>query len=91
MSARLVRPHDQDAEEDEVELARLIIDPARRRSRLGRALVTRLLVMARATGKASCLLRVAQGTSRRSACTGRPLQTPNRCGQTEGIHASGEK
>ena len=48
-----------DEEEDEVELARLIIDPARRRSGLGRELVTRLLVMARATGKASCLLRVA--------------------------------
>ena len=48
-----------DEEEDEVELARLIIDPSRRRSGLGRQLVMQLLVAARATGKRACLLRVA--------------------------------
>ena len=48
-----------DDAEDEVELARLIIDPARRRFGFGRHLVARLLVAARATGKRACLLRVA--------------------------------
>ena len=47
-----------DEEEDEVELARLIVDPARRRSGLGRALVASLVEAAAATGLAGCLLRV---------------------------------
>ena len=48
-----------DVAEDEVELARLIIDPARRRLGLGRALVAQLVAAAEATGLAGCLLRVA--------------------------------
>ena len=47
-----------DEEEDEVELARLIVDPARRRSGLGRALVAQLVAAAAATGLSGCLLRV---------------------------------
>ena len=48
-----------DEEEDEVELARLIVDPARRRSGLGRTLVAQLVAAATATGLSACLLRVA--------------------------------
>ena len=48
-----------DDEEDEVELARLIVDPARRRSGVGRALVAQLVAAASATGLSGCLLRVA--------------------------------
>ncbi len=48
----------RDAEEDEVELARLIIDPARRRTGLGRRLVASLVGAAEQTGLAACLLRV---------------------------------
>lgn len=48
-----------DEEEDEVELARLIVDPARRRSGQGRALVAALVQAAAATGLSGCLLRVA--------------------------------
>ena len=48
-----------DEEEDEVELARLIVDPARRRSGVGRALVGGLVAAAGATGLSGCLLRVA--------------------------------
>lgn len=48
-----------DAEEDEVELARLIVDPARRRTGLGRRLVDQLLLAARDTGLSECFLRVA--------------------------------
>ena len=48
-----------DEEEDEVELARLIIDPAHRRRGLGRALVAQLIAAAEATGLSGCLLRVA--------------------------------
>ena len=48
-----------DEEEDEVELARLIVDPGRRRSGLGRALVAGLVAAAGATGLSGCLLRVA--------------------------------
>jgi ribosomal protein S18 acetylase RimI-like enzyme len=47
-----------DEEEDEVELARLIVDPDRRRSGLGRALAAGLVEAAQATGLSSCLLRV---------------------------------
>lgn len=48
-----------DAEEDEVELARLIIDPHRRRQGVGRLLVDQLLTRARRSGRADCFLRVA--------------------------------
>jgi [ribosomal protein S18]-alanine N-acetyltransferase len=48
-----------DADEGEVELARLIIDPAHRRSGLGRALVAALVATAADTGLSGCLLRVA--------------------------------
>ena len=47
-----------DAEEDEVELARLIVDPSRRRTGLGRQLVARLVGAAEGTGLGACLLRV---------------------------------
>ena len=47
-----------DEEEDEVELARLIVDPVRRRSGHGRALVAGLVAAAAATGLSDCLLRV---------------------------------
>ncbi len=50
-----------DAEEDEAELARLLVDPARRRQGLGRALVARLLAVARNGGRSACLIRVAPG------------------------------
>jgi ribosomal protein S18 acetylase RimI-like enzyme len=56
-----------DAEEDEVELARLIVDPARRRSGLGRALVAQLVAAAAATGMSSCLLRVVPDNAPASA------------------------
>ena len=48
-----------DVDEDEVELARLIVDPARRRTGLGRRLVSDLLAAARDTGLSGCFLRVA--------------------------------
>ena len=48
-----------DEEEDEVELARLIVDPTQRRRGLGRALVGQLVAAATATGLSACLLRVA--------------------------------
>lgn len=48
-----------DAEEDEVELARLIVDPHRRRQGIGTLLVERLLVRARCSGRTDCFLRVA--------------------------------
>lgn len=48
-----------DAEEDEVELARLIVDPQRRRTGVGRRLVAELVGAAERTGLAGCLLRVA--------------------------------
>jgi ribosomal protein S18 acetylase RimI-like enzyme len=47
-----------DPVEDEVELARLIVDPAERRRGLGRALVGHLVAAAQATGLSGCLLRV---------------------------------
>ena len=47
-----------DEEEDEVELARLIVDPDRRRSGQGRALVAALVEAAAAAGLSRCLLRV---------------------------------
>ncbi len=47
-----------DDEEDEVELARIIVDPDRRGSGVGRRMVSQLVTTARATGKAACFLRV---------------------------------
>ena len=47
-----------DEEEDEVELARIIVDPGRRRAGIGRQLITQLVEAARATGLADCYLRV---------------------------------
>lgn len=52
-----------DEEEDEVELARLIVDPGRRREGVGRRLVRELLAVAAGTGRASCFLRVAPGNA----------------------------
>lgn len=48
-----------DADEDEVELARLIVDPQRRRQGVGSRLVDQLLGLARRSGRADCFLRVA--------------------------------
>ena len=48
-----------DAEEDEAELARLIVDPARRRQGVGRRLVEELVEIARTTGRSACFIRVA--------------------------------
>ncbi len=48
-----------DADEDEVELARLIVDPHRRRQGVGRHLVDQLLTRARRNARADCFLRVA--------------------------------
>lgn len=47
-----------DPEQDEVELARLIVDPHRRRQGVGRRLVDRLLEEAGHSGRADCFLRV---------------------------------
>ncbi len=47
-----------DEEEDEVELAHLIVDPARRRQGVGGRLVRELLALARSLGRATCALRV---------------------------------
>lgn len=47
-----------DAEEDEVELARLIVDPARRREGIGRRLVGALLDLSGSNGRSACFLRV---------------------------------
>ena len=52
-----------DEQEDEVELARLIVDPDRRRRGVGRRLVDELLLLASALGRASCFLRVASDNS----------------------------
>ncbi|MDI4659359.1 GNAT family N-acetyltransferase, partial [Xanthobacter autotrophicus] len=43
---------------DEVELARLIVDPTRRREGIGRRLVEVLLALAREHGRSDCFLRV---------------------------------
>lgn len=48
-----------DEEEDEVELARLIVDADRRRTGVGRLLVAELVAAARATCLSGCFLRVA--------------------------------
>lgn len=50
-----------DEDEAEVELARLIVDPDRRRRGVGRRLVDELVALARNTGRAACFLRVAPG------------------------------
>lgn len=52
-----------DADEDEVELARLIVDPQRRRQSVGTLLVDQLLGLARRSGRANCFLRVAPGNT----------------------------
>jgi ribosomal protein S18 acetylase RimI-like enzyme len=52
-----------DEEEDEVELARIVVDPHRRRAGLGRELVAQLVAAARATGLRGCFLRVAPGNA----------------------------
>lgn len=48
-----------DGDEAEVELARVIVDPERRGSGVGRRLVHELVHAARSTGLGACLLRVA--------------------------------
>jgi ribosomal-protein-alanine N-acetyltransferase len=48
-----------DEEEDEVELARLIVAADRRRTGIGRLLVSALVTEARSSGRAACCLRVA--------------------------------
>lgn len=48
-----------DEDEDEVELARLIVDPQRRRQGVGRRLVHGLLARAQESGRAACFLRVS--------------------------------
>ena len=48
-----------DADEDEVELARLMVDPQRRRQGVGSRLVDQLLGLAHRSGRADCFLRVA--------------------------------
>ncbi len=48
-----------DEEEDEVELAHLIVDPGRRRQGVGARLVRELVARARAGGRSTCALRVA--------------------------------
>jgi ribosomal protein S18 acetylase RimI-like enzyme len=50
-----------DDEEDEVELARLIVDPARRRAGVGSRLVAELVALAKASGRSACFIRVAPG------------------------------
>jgi ribosomal protein S18 acetylase RimI-like enzyme len=47
-----------DEEEDEVELARLIVDPSRRREGAGRRLAAGLVDIARSSGRGACFLRV---------------------------------
>ena len=48
-----------DADEDEVELARLIVDPRTATQGVGRRLVDQLLTLARCSGRTDCFLRVA--------------------------------
>lgn len=48
-----------DDEEDENELARLIVAPAHRRSGVGRRLVDELVAIARTNGRSACFVRVA--------------------------------
>jgi GNAT superfamily N-acetyltransferase len=47
-----------DEEEDEQEVARLIVDPNRRGNGVGAHLVERLVALARASARSSCFLRV---------------------------------
>ena len=81
-----------DAEEDEVELARLIVDPARRRSGLGRALVTSLVAAAAATSLSGCLLRVVPDNAPAVAlyrAAGFAAVDPDRTGRVEPGAADG--
>jgi len=57
-----------DAEEREVELARIIVPPERRGERLGRLLVTLLLEQASQTGYQAAFVRVAPGNAAALAC-----------------------
>lgn len=52
-----------DEEEDEVELARIVVDPDRRRQGVGRRLVRELLALAAEKGRGACFLRVAPGNT----------------------------
>lgn len=52
-----------DEDEDETELARLIVDPTRRRTGVGRRLVAELVGRAQAGGRAACFIRVAPGNA----------------------------
>ncbi|MBJ7331025.1 MAG: GNAT family N-acetyltransferase [Solirubrobacteraceae bacterium] len=62
-----------DEEEDEVELARLIVDPSRRREGVGRRLVEVLLDLARQHGRSDCFLRVVpDNTAARARSTAPP-------------------
>lgn len=47
-----------DEEEDEIELARLIVSPQHRRQGVGRRLVQHLVARARASARSTCFLRV---------------------------------
>lgn len=47
-----------DEEEDETELARVIVDPDRRRAGLGRRLIEQLVAQARSHGRSACFIRV---------------------------------
>jgi ribosomal protein S18 acetylase RimI-like enzyme len=52
-----------DEDEDEAELARLIVAPTRRRTGVGRRLVAELVGHARAGGRGGCFIRVAPGNT----------------------------
>ncbi len=52
-----------DVEEDEIELARLIVDPWWRRRGVGRRLVDAPAGLARASGRSACFLRVVPGNA----------------------------
>jgi ribosomal protein S18 acetylase RimI-like enzyme len=57
-----------DVDEDEVELAHLVVDPARRRQGLGRALALELVTSARTLGLATVFLRVSPDNDVGIAC-----------------------
>ena len=65
-----------DAEEREVELARIIVRPERRGQGLGRLLVTLLLEQAAATGYQAAFVRVAPENAAALACYRRAGFTP---------------
>lgn len=61
-----------DEDEDEVELARLLVDPTRRRQGVGRRLVDGLLDLARTSGRSACHCASSPPTCLRGRCTPRP-------------------